>query len=106
MAELGISIDDLQGEQRDLAEVIGLDSYINLVKIYGGTTLYIAKYDRLQNIKRDQKIVRDFNGYNHKYLAHKYGLSDRTIRDILAAYRQVQLQGQLNLFNKNNNNTG
>lgn len=93
-----IKITDLQGEQYDLAELIGLDNYILLSKTYGGTTLYIAKYDRILNIKRDRQIMCDFNGYNHKYLAHKYNLSDRTIRDILAGDRKQQLDGQICLF--------
>lgn len=95
MQETEITMNDLTGEQRELAEVIGLESYISLVKVYGGTTLYIAKYDKLQNIKRDRKIVKEFNGSNHKYLAIKYNLSDRAIRDILAENRQLLQSKQI-----------
>lgn len=95
MQETEITMNDLTGEQRELAEVIGLESYISLIKVYGGTTLYIAKYDKLQNIKRDRKIVKEFNGSNHKYLAIKYNLSDRAIRDILAENRQLLQSKQI-----------
>lgn len=100
---VSINLNDLYGEQYDLAVLIGLDNYIKLCKIYGGTTLYIAKYDKLLNIQRDQDIAREFNGYNHKYLAIKYKLSDRTIREILSENRQ-QLHGQMSLFNDDEEN--
>lgn len=92
MKDNEITINDLVGEQRELAEVIGLKSYISLVKVYGGTTLYIAKYDKIENIKRDRRIAEEFNGHNHKYLAIKYNLSDRAIRNILAEARQPSNQ--------------
>ncbi len=91
-----IRIEDLSGEQRELAEIIGLSSYIELVKVYGGTTLYIAKYDKIRNIRRDRKIRAEFNGANHKYLAIKYNLSDRAIREILADINQQRKQLRFN----------
>lgn len=51
-----IKIQDLQGEQRQIAETIGLEAYLKLVKIYGGTNIYIAKIDKLLSIKRDMKL--------------------------------------------------
>lgn len=80
---MDIKLKDLQGDQRELAEIIGLESYLSLVKIYGGTTIYIAKIDKLQNIKRDAEIVKAFNGYNYKQLARKYRLAERTVREII-----------------------
>ena len=96
--EREITLNDLTGEQRDLAETIGIDAYLKLVKDRGGTTIYIAKADKIENIKRDIRIVKEFNGYNEKFLALKYNLSDRTIREILSAYRQGFSGQQMSLF--------
>lgn len=79
-----ITLNDLRGEQKELASVIGIKAYITLVNTYGGTSIYIAKADKIRNIKRDTEIAKKFNGYNYVSLAKEYGLSDRTVRDIIA----------------------
>lgn len=96
-----ITIDDLDGDQRELAEVIGLEAYLKLVENRGGTTVYVAKQDKLLALKRNAGIVRDFNGYNHRYLALKYNVSDRTVREVLEAERQAQAGKQLSIFDEN-----
>ena len=55
---------------------------------YGGLSIYIAKADSVIRSARDEKIRRDFNGYNFKFLVNKYNLSERTIRSITAEIRQ------------------
>lgn len=95
---MDIKLKDLQGDQRELAEIIGIESYLELVKIYGGMTIYIAKMDKLQNIKRDAEIVKNFNGYNYKHLAHKYRLAERTVREIIARENSKTGATQLSFF--------
>jgi len=91
-----IKLSDLQGDQRELAEVIGIEAYLSLVKIYGGMTIYIAKMDKLLNAKRDAEIVKRFNGYNYKYLANEYRLTERMIREIIT--RDGRKLGYTQLF--------
>ena len=93
-----IKIQDLQGEQRQIAETIGLDAYLKLVKIYGGTNIYIAKIDKLLSIKRDMEIVKRFNGYNYKSLANQYRLSERAVREIINRENSRILNQQLSFF--------
>ena len=56
-----INLDDLVGTQRDIAETIGIESYIKLCKSFGGDTIYIQKYSELQNsnatLKSKQSIM-------------------------------------------------
>ena len=91
-------IQDLQGEQRQIAETIGLEAYLKLVKIYGGTNIYIAKIDKLLSIKRDMEIVKRFNGYNYKSLANQYRLSERAVREIINRENSRILNQQLSFF--------
>lgn len=84
MEKLNINLCDLRGEQRELARVIGVESYLKLVEIYGGTTIYIAKSDKVINAKRDREIFNKYNGFNASQLAKEYGLSDRTVREIIS----------------------
>lgn len=79
-----LTIKDIENkEQKAIAEIIGIEAYISLVKNYGGTSIYILKEDSLIRGIRDSKIKSEFNGYNYSYLAKKYKLTDRTIRDIV-----------------------
>lgn len=98
MKDIEITLDDLVGEQKELAEVIGLDAYLRLIEIYGGTTIYIAKLDNIKIMQRNKKIISEYTGYNAKFLANKYGLSDRALRTIIANYVHSPLPGQLSFF--------
>ncbi len=76
-------IDQLSGEQRELAETVGLDAYKKLVKYCGGSRVYIKKSDTLTKNERNAEIKHKFNGENIKRLAVEYNLSESTIRNIL-----------------------
>lgn len=93
-----IRLSDLQGDQRELAELIGIDNYIKVVQKYGGTSIYIAKTDKLLNVQRDLAIIKEFNGRNYRYLACKYRLSERTVRDIIAREYSKDIPTQISLF--------
>ena len=86
MDSFEIQLSDLRGEQREIAQAIGIKAYIELVKLYGGSNIYIAKMDKLFCIKRDAEIIRHFNGENYTSLAKQYGLSERAVRTIVADY--------------------
>lgn len=79
-----ITLDDLDEEQRQLAELIGLEGYKALLSDYAGTYLYIPNTDRYERIIRDRNIREEFDGYNFKVLAVKYGLTEIWIRRIVA----------------------
>lgn len=76
-------LDELNGEQKELAEIIGTEAYIKLVEAYGGSTVYVAKNDKIKRVKRDIEIRRKFDGKNFHSLAAEYKLSEKTIRNIL-----------------------
>lgn len=89
-----INLDDLVGTQRDIAETIGIESYIKLCKSFGGDTIYIQKYSELQKLERNAEIKAKYNGYNSSQLA-KYDLSERYVRIICS---NGNLDGQLSIF--------
>lgn len=76
-------LDQLYGEQRELAETVGLDAYKKLVKYCGGSRVYIKKSDTLTKSERNAEIKQKFDGENIKRLAVEYNLSESTIRNIL-----------------------
>lgn len=77
-------IDQLSGEQRELAETIGLDAYRKLVANYGGNPLYIPKSKTVLKEIIRKEIDKNFDGKNYRKLSIKYGLSEKTIRKILS----------------------
>ncbi len=86
-----VTLDMLPEEGREIAEIIGVESYMKLVREYGGRSIYIHKLDAVIRILRDEQIREDFNGDNHGVLCKKYNLSEKQIREILAAKRAPQL---------------
>lgn len=89
-----LTINDIENkEQKAIAEIIGIEAYISLVRQYGGTSIYVLKEDSLVKDIRDKMIRAEFNGGNYVYLAKKYNLSDRTIRDIIG--NSNRLEGQI-----------
>ena len=78
-----ISLEQLSGDQRELAETVGLEAYIKLVMNYGGSHIYINKADTLTRENRNSEIKEKFNGSNYRELAREYNLSEITIRNIV-----------------------
>lgn len=96
-----LTIDDLPGEHRELAETIGLDAFRQLVRVYGGLTMYIPKADNFRRDLRNDEIREKFTGKNYRQLAQEYELSDVMIRQIVAdidkEMREKPLDGQMSL---------
>ena len=89
------SIENLDKEQREIAETIGMEAYIKLSKMYGGITIYVGKIDKLKNLTRDKKIVKEYNGYNANILAKKYKISSRYVQRII---EKNNTSNQITLF--------
>jgi Mor family transcriptional regulator len=65
-----------------IRELIGKEGAHKLMKVFGGSTIYIPKIDHL--IERHQSIRQEFgNGANYRELAVKYGYTRNHIRRII-----------------------
>lgn len=91
-----VTLDDLSGEQLDIAELIGIENYRKLVRHFGGNQIRILQEDTLVKEKRDNEIRKLYNGRNELELSQKYNLSDRTIRAITASLKRID--GQTSFF--------
>lgn len=101
-AALTIRASDLNEEQLQLAELIGLDNFKKLVLTFGGLNLYIPKKDSFNRAARNEEIRQKFTGANFKELAAEYDLTEVQIRsivnDIVREVRARPIDGQVNLF--------
>lgn len=69
-----LTLEQLDGDSRELAEVIGMDAFKKLVEVYGGSgSLYIPSFATLRAGLRNQKLVQDYQaGSKVKYHARSY----------------------------------
>ena len=57
----------------------------------GGVQQYIPRGLSYELSQRDQKIWNEFNGSNYQALAHKYGLTEMQVRNIVKRARQREM---------------
>lgn len=77
-------INQLPGDLKRIAEVVGVDVAIRIAKEFRGTYLYIHSLDDLLREIRDKKIREEYTaGKKVRELAIKYGLTERWIWNIL-----------------------
>lgn len=89
--EAGMIKDELL---KNLAEEIGIENFCKVLEHIGGMQLYIPRLDRVLIPARDKSIKNEFDGSNFAFLAKKYELTERTIRDIIAG---GQIIGQISI---------
>lgn len=98
-----VTLDDLNEEQLQVVEVIGLEAYKRLIHYYAGTSIYIPKFSEIERRKRNEKIRIEYekNG-DIKALALKYSLSEIQIRTIIGdLFKNKKIdpyEGQVTLF--------
>ena len=99
---MGLTLGDLREEQRQIAEIIGVEAYLKLTRVFGGTTIYIAKAEEIiKRADRDRQIREEFDGSNYAQLAVKYGLTEVWIRKIVydkaEEIRRKPIDGQMSM---------
>lgn len=92
-----IEMTDLEGEQREIAECIGIDAYRALAQTYGGSSIYIAKTASILKDERDRRIRREYNGCNAHALAIKYDLADMEHGEIVDSVNYLAECGYIKL---------
>ncbi len=92
------SLEQLSGDQRELAEIVGLEAYRKLVANYGGMCVYIYKPETILRELRNTEICNEFNGCNYRELAKKYDLSEKTVREIVSGKKDEPMDGQISFF--------
>ena len=96
-----IDIKDLEGDMVDVAETLGLSVAKQLIRIFGGESIYFPKAESVIRASRDRQIYKDFNGFNLRQLSCQYNLTTRQIRTIIQEQRKKSPKSkhyELNLF--------
>ena len=57
-----LTLDDLQDQHREYAEVIGVDNLLRLSDNFGGTSIYIPQRRELEKNRIYRRIYQEFDG--------------------------------------------
>lgn len=77
------------GTVSELVQVLGVENTVRLIEVFGGSQIYIPKFNNLSREYRDSEIYKDFlSGISYSELRHKYKLSEKTIRAVINAERE------------------
>ena len=74
--------DDLPDSVMDIVDSIGLDAFKDLVRLAGGSNLYIPNEASLVKSFRNKRIREVFDG-DYKVVARKFGISEVQARNIV-----------------------
>lgn len=82
--------EELPEQYAEILEAIGAEPMIKLVRVYGGTALYIPTIKSLCKESIYRKIIKEYTGYNIKEIAKKYEVSESTVYRVSAAFQGVR----------------
>ncbi|MGL5750518.1 MAG: Mor transcription activator family protein [Paraclostridium sp.] len=77
-----LTIKDIPDSHKYIAHYVGIYAFTKLVKLMGGSSLYIPKEESLTRPIRNRIIKESFNG-DYKSLAKKYNITPAQIRNII-----------------------
>ena len=75
--------DDVYEHLELLYEIVGDEKYLEIVRMYGGSNLYIPTYKATIRNSRNREIRKRYNGVNGSQLAAEYGMSVNNLKNIV-----------------------
>ena len=73
---------DVPDSVKDVVDVIGMDAFKGLVKLAGGSLLYIPNESNLVKPIRNRMIRDEFKG-SYRDISRKFGISEVQVRNII-----------------------
>ena len=81
---MDIRNEDIPYNLHTMVDIVGSDNFLEICKMYGGTSVYIPVYSRVIIGDRNRRLIKDYNGKNLDALRVKYGISKQQVKRILA----------------------
>ena len=78
-----LRISDLPPQFENIARELGIERAKLLFKEFGGTSVYFPTEKMIYKEARDREIISEYNGFNIRYLASKYNMSEGYVRYII-----------------------
>ena len=80
---MNLRVSDLPVQFENIALELGIDKMKLLFKEFGGSSVYFPTEKMIYKEARDREILSEYNGFNVRYLASKYNMSEGYIRTII-----------------------
>ncbi|WP_419727152.1 Mor transcription activator family protein [Terrisporobacter petrolearius] len=77
---MDVLMDDIPYNLHAMVDIIGMENFLKLSKLYGGTNVYIPVYHRVTMGERNREIARTYNGKNINQLRMKYGMTELQLK--------------------------
>ena len=77
-----IKMEDIPDNMIAMVEIIGMEDFIEVTKLYGGDIVYISSYKSLKKQSRNREINMAYDGFNARELSQIYELSVSQIHRI------------------------
>ena len=77
-----VELEHLKGEQRELAELIGIDAYRKIVSVYGGEKLFISRLDSIISANRKSLVKAALSAYSDTETMVAFNLTKREFERI------------------------
>ena len=45
-----------------MVEIVGMDKFVEICKLYGGSTVYIPVHSKVTLAERNRQLAKDYNG--------------------------------------------
>lgn len=76
-------MDDIPYDLHTMVDIVGEDDFLEICKMYGGSSVYIPVYRKAIMGHRNRKIVKEYNGRNAQDLRMKYNMSAQNLKTVL-----------------------
>ena len=80
---MNIKMEDVPYNLHQMVEIVGIEKFLLICKMYGGDLIYIPVYNKVVMGDRNRKIAQDYNGKNIDRLRVRYNVSKEQIKHIL-----------------------
>lgn len=77
-----IKMEDIPDNMIAMVEIVGMEDFIEVTKLYGGDIVYIPSYKSLKKQSRNREINMAYDGFNARELSQIYELSVSQIHRI------------------------
>lgn len=78
-----ILMDDIPYNLQSMADIIGVDNFLEVCKLYGGKSVYTPVYKKVIMENRNREIARLYNGKNIDALRNRYNMSCQQVKCVL-----------------------
>jgi Mor family transcriptional regulator len=77
--------EDIPDIYQPIIQSIGLDTFLKLLRVVGGETIYFPQSEAIYKKTRNRLIVSEFNG-NYNQMARRFGVTDRWVRKLISEH--------------------